>query len=467
MSLTSAGLTIKRLSDIQSDLSDAMKTAFGASTNTDSDSVIGQLIGVFAGELAPVYELAQQLYDSFDPDQAEGTQLDNVAALVGITRLVATNSSATLTLTGTAGTLIPTASIVATNDSLATQFQTTADATLTLTTLVTGNLTFISAAKTVTRASGSWTTDLVFPGMKVSFSGTADNDGTFEVASIDTGGTVLTFVDSVSVTDEGPVGGVTTTIVVAQASSSAVVAGALAGVSGSLTDIVTPVAGWNSVYNFEDALVGQNTETDLELRIRREASLQLIGASVDFAIRAAVLTVPGVVEASVISNRTDALVDGIEPHAFETVVWPDTGDPTYQQNIAETIFLRQPAGILADGSSTFNVTDSQGFVQQVSYTFATEIDMYIVCDVTTNSEYPSDGNAQVAAALLAEGNLLGVGDDVLLWKFIASLDPIAGITDVAVYIQSGGFPVPPAGNSNIGINFRQIARFDSGRINVI
>ncbi len=66
MSLTSAGLTIKRLADIQTDLSEAMKAAFGASTNTDADAVMGQLIGVFAGELAPVYELAQQLYDSFD-----------------------------------------------------------------------------------------------------------------------------------------------------------------------------------------------------------------------------------------------------------------------------------------------------------------------------------------------------------------------------------------------------------------
>jgi hypothetical protein len=93
--------------------------------------------------------------------------------------------------------------------------------------------------------------------------------------------------------------------------------------------------------------------------------------------------------------------------------------------------------------------------------------MYVVCDVTTNSEYPSDGDAQVAAALLAEGGLLGVGDNVLLWKFIASLDAIGGITDVEVFIQSGGFPVPPAGNTNISINFRQIARFDSARINII
>jgi uncharacterized phage protein gp47/JayE len=383
--LTSSGLEIKRLADIKEDLSAACVAQFGPSTRTGPDSVLGQLIGVFAMELAPVWELAQQLYDSFDPDQAEGTQLDNLSALIGVTRLPATFSTGTVTLTGTAATIVPSGSVVEV-DATGDRFVTVASATIGL------------------------------------------------------GGTVDVAIQGQST---GPVEALATTI----------------------DTIVTPVAGWSSVTNAADISPGTNTETDGALRIRREESLQITGASVDLAIRSALRQIAGVEQALVVSNRSALEPDanGLPAHSFESVVWPNTGLPSFGQTIAETIFRLQPAGIEAFGSTEYTVTDSEGYAQIVAFSFATEIQMYVVATISTNSNFPADGNDQVAAALLAEGNVLSVGDDVVVWRFIAALDSIPGITDVSVAIDS---TVGPTNTLNIPVDFRSVATFDSTRITV-
>jgi hypothetical protein len=100
--------------------------------------------------------------------------------------------------------------------------------------------------------------------------------------------------------------------------------------------------------------------------------------------------------------------------------------------------------------------------------------MYILAVVVTDSApttltpYPVDGDTQVADAVLAEGQALGVGDDVLNWKFISSLDSIVGIIDVDVYIREGSAPpypaVDPALQANISVSVREIAKFDSSRV---
>lgn len=476
MSLTSAGLTIKRLSDLVEDLSEGIRNEFGASTNTDADSVFGQIIGVFANELELVYELAQQLYDSFDPDQAEGASLDNICALLGLDRQAATSSSVELLLTGDDGVVVPAASIAATDDVSATEFQTSENVTITRSqTSDLGQATF-DVAQTIQRSVGSWIDDDVFPGMEVEIIGSTSNDGTYEVESVTT--LTLTLVAGSGISNEVPAfGAVTAFRTLATVTALAVDTGPLPAVSGSLTTIVTPVTGWSAVYNYNDASLGDANESDEELRNRRELSLNVVGAGVDWAIRSKLLAIPDVDYALVLSNRSSVTSpDGIPPHAFETVVYPDLATVTYRDQIAQTIFYLQPAGIEAHGTLTFDVLDGQGVTQQVKYTFATELTMHVLAVVSVDSSpantYPADGDSQVATALLTEGNGLAVGDDVLNWKFVSSLDSIPGILDVDIYIRQNIAPplppgVDPAYQANIAVNYKQIAKFDSSRIVVV
>ena len=75
--------------------------------------------------------------------------------------------------------------------------------------------------------------------------------------------------------------------------------------TNALTNILTPIAGWNSVTNLIAGTTGTLTETDAELRIRRANSTKLLGNCTVDAIQAQLKqNVPGVTSATVFENRT-------------------------------------------------------------------------------------------------------------------------------------------------------------------
>lgn len=73
----------------------------------------------------------------------------------------------------------------------------------------------------------------------------------------------------------------------------------------TVTEILTPLSGWESVDNFKAGVTGRNIETDAELRLRRKNSIRIIGAATVEAIRARLLQeVSGVTQALVFENKT-------------------------------------------------------------------------------------------------------------------------------------------------------------------
>jgi len=73
----------------------------------------------------------------------------------------------------------------------------------------------------------------------------------------------------------------------------------------TLTTIITPIGGWNSINNYVAGNTGRFIETDAELRIRRQNSIRLFGLATVEAIRAHLLQdVTGVTSALVFENRT-------------------------------------------------------------------------------------------------------------------------------------------------------------------
>lgn len=460
MSLTDAGLEVERLETIIARMKANTIAAFGPNTNVDEDSVFGQLISIFAAELVSPNELALHVYDSFNRDQAEGAQLDNLASLIGIERQDEENSNGTLFLLGDDGTDVPEGSIIETSDT-GIRFVTLADATIVDVALATGSVTFADnspAADTITRTTGSFIEDGLAEGATIIITSSASNNKTVTVASVTA--LTATLIASDELTNEGPVAATLTCPKVEVAVESEE-AGPFAALSQAIDTIVSEVSGWNAVVNAEDITPGSYRETDLELRIRMEQSQQATGAGVDGAIEAQMLELAEVEYAKVWSNRSDAVVDGRPPHSFELVIHPDTGDQDYRDSIAALLFNLQPAGIEAYGSSSFTVTDPQGYSQTVAYSFATEVNIYFEIDVTRGADYPDDGDDQIVAALVAEGLEQGVGDDVRNWKYVSACDAIAGITDITV---KQGFASSPTLTVNLGIGETQIADIDSSRI---
>jgi uncharacterized phage protein gp47/JayE len=102
---------------------------FGTNIDLSSDTMDGQLAGALAESFSNEDQKAEDIYKSFSPSEASGVALSTLVTLNGITRNGATYSTATLTLTGTDGTVIPAGSVVRTEDT-DEPFETDSEATI-------------------------------------------------------------------------------------------------------------------------------------------------------------------------------------------------------------------------------------------------------------------------------------------------------------------------------------------------
>ncbi len=240
--------------------------------------------------------------------------------------------------------------------------------------------------------------------------------------------------------------------------------GAVQAPAGTLTVIETPVTGWDSATNPLDAEIGQDLEADQDLKLRRLQELAIAGRATTEAIRSKLLELDDVTAVVVFENEkaiTD--VDGRPPKSVDIVV--ENGD---EDDIAEEIFDTVAAGIETIGDITKNVTDSQGFVQTIKFSRPTPVDIWAELDLTVDSNfYPADGDDQVAAAVVAWGDGLGIGRDIIVHgtdSLEASVSDIAGITDMVIRVGKAALPTSDA---NVEIEPRETSSWDSSRLTVV
>lgn len=101
--LDTQGLHIKTVNDIIDELTIGMQNIYGSDINVDASSPDGQLINIFAQAVADMLELLVSTYNSFNPESAYGSILDQRAALNGIVRQGATYTYVDVSITVTQG----------------------------------------------------------------------------------------------------------------------------------------------------------------------------------------------------------------------------------------------------------------------------------------------------------------------------------------------------------------------------
>lgn len=104
--LDSNGFTIETLDELIADIEQQEQGAFGQAFDVSADGPAGQLNGAVSDKLADLWQLAALVYTAQDPDQASGNALDQLLKQSGLTRLPATQSTVTVTYTGTNGTIV-------------------------------------------------------------------------------------------------------------------------------------------------------------------------------------------------------------------------------------------------------------------------------------------------------------------------------------------------------------------------
>jgi uncharacterized phage protein gp47/JayE len=241
----------------------------------------------------------------------------------------------------------------------------------------------------------------------------------------------------------------------------AVVAGSAAfAAAGTLTEITTPVSGWNSVTNALDSVSGQDDELDSELRIRSLRELSARGSANLDALVAAVSAVDSVNTLQGYANTTeDTDANGLPPHSFEIVVLGGDDD-----EIAQAIYDNAPVGIEPYGTDSGTATDAAGNDHTVAFTRPTEIQIHIqITGIDTDPLTYTDAATLKASLVQACEDTFGVGDDVRYTKVVALISDSPGVLDFVAQtkVTGGAFAT-----TNITIGVRELPVFDTTRVTV-
>ena len=470
--LTRDGFKRKRLPEILDSLNKRVADKLGMEIQTGSNSIFGQLHGVYAYELSDLWELAQNVYNAMYPNTAEGVSLSNAAALAGITLIDAERSSLVATCYGDNGTLVPYGSQISASDADATVW-TCMDsdsyidagkasyASIQIASDVSEDaqytLTIDGVQKSYTAKSGD-DKAAVLVGLSSQFSFTdksftVTND-TMTLATANQKNTFTIAATGVSIVEIGsPVNFQCTT------------AGAIDPTLGTITQILTTYAGWRSVSNNVATTVGRDAESDISLRQRWSSSLYDRASAMTDSIAAAVYSnVEGVTTCRVYENNTDTEDDeGRPPHSIEAVV-----DGGLENDIAQQIWNRKAGGIDTFGDSSGVATDSQGVQHTIYFNRPQQVKVWMKIVVGENPDevFPPAALNEIADAVLAKGQAQEIGQDVILQRYFSSI--FSATTGVG-YISLTACTGDTAGEyttENISINDRQIAVFDAARIEV-
>lgn len=484
--VTTEGFVRKTLDQIKTEMQASLRNGLGNSINLLETELLGQIVGILAEQHALDWELMEGVYNSFYPATASGISLDNVVSITGIQRLNATKGTGSGIAYGTLGTVIPSGSIVSVDGDSTVRFITTADFTIAAGTdevqtiefssvpdagewtLIfdgeeTGTLLYNDTNSTVETAlnalsnlSDVTVTGDYTSGFTVTFAGT---DGSIDQPLLQIGTNTLTTA-SITVNTEftevtaGVLPNVTCTL-------EAETAGEINAYANTLTVIETPISGWDSFNNPSDIDPGTDTETDAALRLRRDQTLATAGASTVDSIRARLLEIEEVTEARVFENDDDVTdAYGRPAHSIECVV-QDGAD----QDIVDSIWATKAAGIQTYGSESGTAADSMGFNHTVYFSRPTEIDIYVIVNLTVDADvYPTGGDSAVAQAIVDYANEnFNIGDDVIYTKLYAPIHEIEGILQVELFIGTSPSPV---GTSNITIADDEVSVFDTANITV-
>ncbi|MEJ1676188.1 DUF2612 domain-containing protein [Escherichia coli] len=104
--VTAQGISAPDYQTILDTLTSYFRQIYGSDAYLEPDSKDGQMVALVALAVHDANNTAIEIYNSFSPTTAQAAALSNNVKINGITRKVATNSTADLLLTGTAGTTI-------------------------------------------------------------------------------------------------------------------------------------------------------------------------------------------------------------------------------------------------------------------------------------------------------------------------------------------------------------------------
>lgn len=239
----------------------------------------------------------------------------------------------------------------------------------------------------------------------------------------------------------------------------ATVNGPTQAASGTLTDLVVPVAGWTAATNPLDATPGTLEETDSELKEKRTTELASGGGASFPTLLSALSRVPGVTSVNLLNNRshiTDG--NGLPPHSVEAIIVGGT-----DEDIAQALFDNASAGTGYNGTTSVSVADSAGNSHTIRFTRPTIVDVWLEIAFTHDATYI--GEAAHKLLIAGQDSQFNPGDDV--YQFRVLCDATLGVQGIINPQSALIGDTASVVAADLDINPREIADFDTTRITLV
>lgn len=470
--LTKDGFRRKRLPEILSDINKRVSDRLGVDIETGSNSLFGQLHGVFAYEIADLWEQAENVYNAMYPNTATGTSLTNAAGLAGISAISGTQSRLLATCYGTDGTSIPYGAQISSGADNSTIWECIASnaaiskdkacfVAYSINSAITAGtvykITIDGQTASYTAVSGDTAVKILSTLIKSITSSkitSSIDSGILSVKTTEKGNTFSTDAQNITMSSIG-----------SPVQFRCVSVGAVDPVVGTINQVVTSTPGWTRVLNEYAASVGQDAETDIHLRQRWNRSLFSRGSTnIDAISEALADNVTGVTSSKVYENRTDATdADGRPPHSIEAIVEGGEND-----DIAKVLWTTKAGGIDTYGTEKGTAIDTNGIEQTMYFNRPSPVKIWLKVTISENPDETLAPAAvkDIAAALLAKGQEQTIGEDVILQRYFSTIFKAATGVGYISLTAATGDTAGTYSTSNITITPRQVAAFDASRIEV-
>ena len=470
--LTDNGFVIKRLDTILDEIHEELSDGFGIDTRISKPSFLDVLVTTFAGQIANLWEVAQDSYYAKYPSSATGVHLDNSIQYGGIRREMAARTIYPLHCTGIDGTKVRRHTPVATNTNPETRLYAINDFEISRSKFNSCRLKVVAVENanysiTINGSEYIYTNNSNDKAALVTGIANSLSNSDFNV-NVDDDGIIIADKLLGRVSKLVLSSNLTTDYIVTIASFETEKFGKIQLPNDVITKLVDNIAGFTNVRNRLQPIYGREAQTDVELRQAYIAKSALrSNTMVDSVVAEILNTVVGIETVSGFENDTDFVNDRqMPPHSIEFVV--EGGEDS---EIASAILRKKAGGIQTYGSVVVDVPGKYGDSIPIKFNRPTYIYVWLKIVLhCKRSSLPDNYKKMVSSLIVEKNKKISTGKNLLIQTLIESLyEAIPGLTYVD--IQSAyrdNLSQTPANfvAKNVLVNSRQKIILSEDRIEV-
>lgn len=473
--VTEKGFVIKRLDTIMKEVHSDLTEGFGVDTRLLGTSFLNTLITTFCGQIADLWETAQNSYYAKYPATAVGVSLDNAVQYGGIRREPDRQTCYPLHCTGDDGTTVRTGAQVATNTMpeirlyAVDEFQITRNRFNEVSIVVAAEQAGAVYSVTI---NGNQYTCKNNGGMGADILAGLKNAIQHPEYTVEADDDTLTIKDNVKMRKNELIlsDNLTTSSVTTIADFNTFDYGKITLPHGVVSKFVNNITGFKAVTNMLDPVYGRLEETDIELRQSYLVKSALrSNTMIDSIIAELMNNVANVESASGYENPFDTTDErGMPPHSIEMIV-----EGGAEEEIASAILRRKAGGIQTYGSITIDLPGVDGEAIPVRFNrpeyIYTWLKVILHGDI---SRRPTNYAALTIQSLIEDGAGFVAGTSMLTQLLNEGIyDKVAGITFVEIlsaYSTSSAYTPDESDykHQNIIVTSRQKVLLDDARIEV-